>query len=316
MRRRDFVKLIGGVTAAWPLAARGQLPGKLPTIGFLGTDALFWSTYTAAFVQRLRELGWIEGRTIAIEYRWSEGDPARNAEIAAEFVRMKVDVILTNTTAARTVKQATSVIPIVFGLVASLNHPGGNITGVDIMSGELTGKRLELLARLVSADRTVAFLRNPSSQRSRSRAKDFEGAARSLNRRFIVVDASNDAELESVFSKLAENKVGGVVVENDPFFDSRREDLIGLTAQRSIPALYHIREFPVAGGLMSYGASLVDAYYQMGIQAGRFLRGANIADLPVLRPTKFELTLNLTTAKALGLDIPPSFLAIADEVIE
>jgi putative tryptophan/tyrosine transport system substrate-binding protein len=184
------------------------------------------------------------------------------------------------------------------------------------MSGELTGKRLELLARLVSAERTVAFLRNPSSQRSRSRAKDFEGAARSLSRTFIVVDASNDTELESIFSKLAENKVGGVVVENDPFFDSRREDLIRLAAQRSIPALYHIREFPVAGGLMSYGASLVDAYYQMGVLAGRFLKGANIADLPVLRPTKFELTLNLATAKALGLNIPPSFLAIADEVIE
>jgi putative ABC transport system substrate-binding protein len=157
---------------------------------------------------------------------------------------------------------------------------------------------------------------NPAGQQSSSRAQDFERAARSLTRSFIVVGASNDAELESTLSKLAENKVGGVVVENDPFFDSRREDLIGLTARRSIPAIYHIREFTVAGGLMSYGASLVDAYYQMGIQAGRYLKGANITDLPIVRPTKFELSLNLTTAKALGLDIPPSFLAIADEVIE
>ena len=185
------------------------------------------------------------------------------------------------------------------------------------MSGELTGKRLELLAQLVPSGSAIAFLANPSGLQSSSKySKDVERAARALGRAFVIVEANTDTQLDSVFSNLAQSKVGGVVVENDPFFDSRREHLIRLAAQRSIPAIYHIREFPVDGGLMSYGASLVDAYYQMGIQAGRFLKGANIADLPVVRPTKFELTLNLKTAKTLGLTIPPNFLAIADEVIE
>jgi putative tryptophan/tyrosine transport system substrate-binding protein len=325
MRRREFVALVGGTAATWPLVARAQ--HSAPLIGFLSSRSPEDSKpHLAGFLRGLEAFGYVDGKTATIEYRWAKGQYDQLPKLASELANLHPTIIAApgGTPSARAARLATNTIPIFFvtsdaveeGLVASLNHPGGNITGVDIMSGELTGKRLELLARLVSAERTVAFLRNPSSQRSRSRAKDFEGAARSLSRTFIVVDASNDTELESIFSKLAENKVGGVVVENDPFFDSRREDLIRLAAQRSIPALYHIREFPVAGGLMSYGASLVDAYYQMGVLAGRFLKGANIADLPVLRPTKFELTLNLATAKALGLNIPPSFLAIADEVIE
>jgi putative tryptophan/tyrosine transport system substrate-binding protein len=325
MRRREFIAMLGGAAAALPLAARAQR--SAPLIGFLSSRSPEDSKpHLAGFLRGLEAFGYIDGKTATIEYRWAKGEYDQLPKLASELTNLHPTIIAApgGMPSARAAKLATNTIPIFFvtsdsvqeGLVASLNQPGGNITGVDIMSGELTGKRLELLARLVSPGRTVAFLTNPSGQRSSSRTKDFEGAARSLDRTFIVADASNDAELDSIFSKLAENRIGGVVVENDPFFDSRREHLIGLTAQRSIPAIYHIREFPVAGGLMSYGASLVDAYYQMGIQAGRFLKGANLADLPVVRPTKFELTLNPTTAKALGLNIPPSFLAIADEVIE
>jgi len=325
VRRREFITILGGAVAVLPLAARAQ--HSAPLIGFLSSRSPEDSKpHLAGFLRGLEAFGYVDGKTATIEYRWARGQYDQLPDLASELTSLHPTIIAApgGTPSARAAKQATNTIPIFFvtsdaveeGLVASLNQPGGNITGVDIMSGELTGKRLELLARLVSADRTVAFLRNLSSQRSSSRAKEFEGAARSLSRTFIVADASNDAELDNALSKLAENKVGGVVVENDPFFDSRREHLIRLTAARSVPAIYHIREFPVAGGLMSYGASLVDAYHQMGIQAGRFLKGANIADLPVVRPTKFELTLNLTTAKTLGLIIPPSLLAIADEVIE
>jgi ABC-type uncharacterized transport system substrate-binding protein len=328
MRRRQFIAILGGAAAALPLAARAQ--HRAPVIGFLSSRSPEDSKpHLAGFLRGLEAFGYIDGKTVTIEYRWAKGQYDQLPKLASELTSLHPTIIAApgGTPSARAAKLATNTIPIFFvtsdsvqeGLVTSLNQPGGNITGVDIMSAELTGKRLELLARLISSGGPIAFLTNPNGQRSSSRAdeaKDFEGAARSLSRAFIVVDASNDAELDSIFSKLAENKVGGVVVENDPFFDSRREQIIRLTAQRSIPAIYHIREFPVAGGLMSYGASLVDAYYQMGIQAGRFLKGANIADLPVVRPTKFELTLNLTTAKALGLNIPPSILAIADEVIE
>jgi putative ABC transport system substrate-binding protein len=325
MRRREFITILGGAVVVWPHSARAQ--HGAPLIGFLSSRSPEDSKpHLAGFLRGLEAFGYVDGKTATIEYRWAKGQYDQLPKLASELANLHPTIIAApgGTPSARAAKLATNTIPIFFvtsdavqeGLVASLNQPGGNITGIDIMSGELTGKRLEFLARLISADRTVAFLRNPIGQRSSSRVKDFEGAARSLNRTFIVVDATNDAELDSTLSKLTEKKVGGVVVENDPFFDSRREDLIRLAAQRSMPAIYHIREFPVAGGLLSYGASLVDAYYEMGIQAGRFLKGANIADLPIIRPTKFELTLNLTTANALGLNIPPSFLAIADEVIE
>jgi ABC-type uncharacterized transport system substrate-binding protein len=325
MKRREFITLLGGATA-WPIAARGQRSAA-PLIGFLSSRSHEDSRpHLAGFLRGLEAFGYVDGRSATIEYRWANGQYDQLPKLASELANLHPTIIAApgGTPSARAAKLATNTIPIFFvtsdsvdeGLIASLNRPGGNITGVDIMSGELTGKRLELLGRLVSSDGAIAFLTNPSGQRSSSRAKDFEGAARSLSRSFVVVDASTDAELDSIFSKLAEKKVGGVVVENDPFFDSRREYLIRLTAQRSIPAVYHIRDFPVTGGLMSYGASLVEAYYQMGVQVGRFLKGANIADLPVVRPTKFELTLNLTTAKTLGLNIPPAFLAIADEVIE
>jgi putative ABC transport system substrate-binding protein len=200
------------------------------------------------------------------------------------------------------------------GIVASLNQPGANVTGVDLMSGELTGKRLSLLAQLLPSGTPIGFLTNKKGVQSSLHASDFELAVAAMNREPVVVGASDDAEIDNSFSLLNQKRVGGLVVENDPFFDSRRERLIRLTAQQSIPAIYHIREFPLAGGLMSYGTNLMDAYYQMGVLIGRILKGANIADLPVTRPTKFDLALNLSTAKVLGLTIPTTVLAIADEL--
>jgi putative ABC transport system substrate-binding protein len=225
---------------------------------------------------------------------------------------------------ARAAKSVTTSIPITFvagdsvaeGIVASLNQPGANITGVDLMSGELTGKRLGLLAQVLPPGTPVGFLTNKKGVQSSLHANDFELAVAAMGRESVVVGASDDAEIDSSFTMLTQKKVGGLVVENDPFFDSRRVRLIQLTAQRSIPAIYHIREFPLAGGLMSYGTNLVGAYNQMGVLAGRILKGANIADLPVIRPTKFQLALNLGTAKTLGLAIPPTVLAIADELID
>jgi ABC-type uncharacterized transport system substrate-binding protein len=326
MRRREFIKLVGSAAAAWPITARAQ-QAAMPLIGVLSSRSPEDSKpHLAGFLRGLEAFGYVDGRTAKIEYRWANGQYDQLPKLASELVNLHPAIIVApgGAQSARAAKLATTSIPVFFvssdsvdqGLVASLNRPGGNVTGVDIMSGELTGKRLELLAQVVPSGSAIAFLANPSGRQSSFKVKDVERAARALGRAFVVVDANNDTEFDNIFSKLAESKVGGVVVENDPFFDSRREHLIRLAAQRSIPAIYHIREFPVAGGLMSYGASLVDAYYQVGIQAGRFLKGANFSDLPIVRPTKFELTLNLRTAKTLGLTIPPNFLAIADEVIE
>lgn len=225
---------------------------------------------------------------------------------------------------ARAAKSVTMSIPITFvagdsvteGVVASLNQPGANITGVDLMSGELTGKRFGLLSQVLPPGGVIGFLTNTKGVQSSLRAEDFRLAAAGSGREPLVAGASTDAEIESAFSLLVQKRVVGMLVENDPFFDSRRERLIQLTHERSIPAIYHIREFPLAGGLMSYGANLVDAYNQMGVQVGRLLKGASIADQPVVRPTKFELALNIGTAKRLGLTIPPTVLAIADEVID
>lgn len=326
MRRREFFGFLGGGLATLPAVAHAQQQ-SMPLIAFLSSRSPEdFRPHLAGFLRGLEAFGYIDGKTATIEYRWANGQYDQLPKLAGELTNLHPTIIVGSGGApsARAAKQATSSIPVFFvtsdsvqeGLVASLNRPGGNVTGVDIMSGELTGKRLEVLAQLIPSGGAIAFLANPNGGQSNSRAKDVERAAGALGRAFLVVNASTDPELDSIFSNLAERKVAGVVVENDPFFDARRENLIRLTAQRSIPAIYHIREFPVAGGLMSYGASLVDAYYQLGIQTGRFLKGANIADLPVVRPTKFELTLNLRTAKALGLAVSPNLLAIADEVIE
>ncbi|MGC1703957.1 MAG: ABC transporter substrate-binding protein [Pseudolabrys sp.] len=263
-----------------------------------------------------------DGKTAKIEYRWANGQYDQLRKLAEEALHPATIAAAGGAPSARAAKSVTTSIPIIFiagdsvseGIVASLNQPGANVTGVDLMSGGLTGKRLGLLAQLLPSGTPIGFLTNKKGVSLH--ASDFELAVAAMNREPVVVGASDDAEIDNSFSLLNQKRVGGLVVENDPFFDSRRERLIRLTAQQSIPAIYHIREFPLAGGLMSYGTNLMDAYYQMGVLIGRILKGANIADLPVTRPTKFALALNLSTAKVLGLTIPTTVLAIADELID
>lgn len=325
MKRRKFLGLVAG-GIAWPVVARAQQQ-TTPMIGFLSSRSPEDSKpHLAGFLRGLEALGYIDGKTATIEYRWAYGRYDQLRKLASELTALQPVVIAAagGAPSARAAKSITATIPITFvtsdsvseGVVASLNQPGANITGVDLMSGELTGKRLELLSRLLPAGGVIGFLTNTKGVQSSLRSKDFELAAPAMGREPLIVGASTDAEIDSAFSLLVQKRVVGLVVENDPFFDSQRERLIRLTAERSMPAIYHIREYPVAGGLMSYGANLVDAYNQMGVQVGRILKGANITDLPVVRPTKFELALNLSTAKKLGVTIPPTVLAIVDELID
>jgi putative ABC transport system substrate-binding protein len=324
VRRRDFIKVIAGSMTAWPLAARAQQPGKLPTIGFLGTDALVWSPYTAAFVQRLRELGWIEGRTIAIEYRWSEGRPARNAEIAAEFVRMKVDVILTNTTAARTVKQATSVIPIVFplgidpvggGLIGSLAQPGGNVTGVTNQQSDLAGKRLELLREVLPRLRRLAIIGNVGSPQAVLEMGEVQAGARTFGFEVAPLEIRRAEDVAPVFESL-KDQADALYVVGDSLVQANRTRIITFSLSARLPTIVGIREFVQAGALMSYGPNFLDQFRRAAELVDKILRGTKPGDIPVEQPTKFELVINLTTAKAIGLTIPPTLLARADEVIE
>jgi putative ABC transport system substrate-binding protein len=325
MKRREFLGLIAG-GIAWPAVGRAQQQ-TVPLIGFLSSRSPEDSKpHLAGFLRGLEAFGYIDGKTTTIEYRWAYGQYDQLRKLAAELVALKPAVIAAagGAPSARAAKSVTTSIPITFvagdsvseGVVASLNQPGGNITGVDLMSGELTGKRLGLLSQLLPAGGVIGFLTNTKGVQSSLRAEDFRLAAAGIGRDPLIVGASTETEIADVFSSLTQKRVTGLVVENDPFFDSQRERLIQLTAQHSIPAIYHIREFSAGGGLMSYGANLADAYNQMGVEVGRILKGASIADLPVVRPTKFELALNLTTAKKLGLTIPPTVLAIADELID
>jgi putative ABC transport system substrate-binding protein len=323
MKRREFLGLVAG-GIAWPAAGTAQ--EQLPLIGFLSSRSPEDSKpHLAGFLRGLEAFGYIDGKTAKIEYRWAYGRYDQLRKLASELAALQPVVIVAagGAPSARAAKSVTMSIPITFvasdplseGVVTSLNQPGANITGVDLVSGELTGKRLGLLSQVLPPGGIIGFLTNIKGVQSSLRVEDFRLAVAGMGREPLVVGASTDAEIDSAFS-LVEKRVAGIVVENDPFFDSRRERLIQLTRERSIPAIYHIREFPVAGGLMSYGANLVDAYNQMGVQVGRILKGANIADQPVVRPTKFELALNLSTAKRLGLTIPPTVLAIADELID
>ncbi len=325
MKRREFLGFIAA-GIAWPAVAQAQQQ-TMPLIGFLSSRSPEDSRpHLAGFLRGIEAFGYIDGKTARIEYRWANGQYDQLRKLASELVALNPAIIVAagGAPSARAAKSVTTSIPITFvtsdsvseGVVASLNRPGANITGVDLMSGELTGKRLELLSKLIPAGGVIGFLTNPKGVQSSLRSEDFKLGAASVGRDPLIAGASTDAEIGGAFSLLVQKRAAGLVVENDPFFDSQRKRLIQLTAQHAIPAIYHIREFPVAGGLMSYGANLVDAYNQMGIQTGRILKGANIADLPVTRPTKFELALNLSTAKKLGLTIPPTVLATADELID
>jgi len=324
MRRRDFITLIGGATATWPVMALAQQTGKLPTIGFLGASASGFAPWAAAFVARLRELGWIEGRTVAIEYRWSEGRPERYAEIAAEFVRLKVDVILTVGSAVPIVKQATTVTPIVFavaidpvgsGLVASLAKPGGNVTGLSIQANELAGKRLELLHEVMPELRRLAIMFNADNTQPVLEMGETQAEARRLGLEIAPLAIRRAEDIAPAFQDL-KIKVDALYVAVDQLIVANRTPIITSALGERLPTIFSERDFVKAGAFMSYGPSYSDLFRHSADYVDKILRGAKPGDIPVEQPTKFELVINLTTAKTLGLTVPKSFLLRADEVIE
>jgi putative ABC transport system substrate-binding protein len=326
VKRREFITLLGGAVAAWPLAARAQQTVKLPTIGFLGPSTRSAaSEWVAAFVPRLRELGWIEGRTVAIEYRWVEGREERYAEVAAEFVRLKVDVIVTwGTASVLAAKQATSVIPIVFasagdpvgtGLVASLARPGGNLTGLSNQAPDLTGKRLELLREFVPGLRQLAILANIDSPIGVLQIGQAQAAARALGLEVTALEIVGAQDITPALETL-KGRAEALYVVSEPLVFTHRIRIHTLALAARLPTMHDYREYVEAGGLMSYGPNFPDLFRRAADFVNKILRGANPADLPVEQPTKFDFVFNVTTARALGLKIPESLLLRADEVIE
>ena len=325
MRRRHFITLLGGAAASWPIIARAQQPGKLPTVGFLGTaSASAWSRWVPAFTQRLRELGWIEGHSVAIEWRWAEGREDRYPEILAEFIRLKVDIIVTGGGALPAAKQATSTIPIVFALagdpvgsgsVASLAHPGGNVTGLSSQSPELAGKRLELLREIVPGLHRLAIMLNIRYPAAALQVDEFHAAARTLNMKAFTFEIRRADEITSVFETL-KGRVDALYVPADPLVNANRIRINTLALAARLPTLFGNRGYVEAGGLMSYGSNVPVQFGRAAVYVDKILRGTKPADLPVEQPTKFDLVINLTTAKALGLIVPPMLLALADDVIE
>ena len=326
LKRRQFITLLGGTAAVWPLAAGAQQAGKLPTIGFLvaGTPSTY-NQWVAAFVQRLRELGWIESRTAAIELRWAEGRSERYNEIAAKFVRLKVDAIVTvGTPATLAAKQSTSVIPIVFvlasdpvgtGLVASLSRPGGNVTGLANQQRDLAGKRLELLREIVPDLRGLAIIGNVGNPASVLEMKDAQATARTIGLKVVLVEIRQAEDIAPGF-ELIKNRADALYVVSDPILNSNRLRVNTLALGARLPTLHSFREYVEPAGLMSYGPNSPDLFRRAAEFVDKILRGARPGDIPVEQPTKFDLVINLTTAKALGLTIPESFLLRADEVIE
>jgi putative ABC transport system substrate-binding protein len=326
MQRREFITLLGGAAAAWPIAARAQQPA-MPVIGYLGTrTATGDATYVEAFRRGLGESDFIPGQNVTIEFRWADGQNNRLPALAADLVRRRVKVLVSaGGAAAPAAKAATSTIPIVFstgsdpvksGLVASLNRPGGNLTGVTTLTRELNAKRVGLLRDLVSGHATIACMIDPRETDADSAVIDMQDAARQIGRELIVLRVRTDGDIETAFATMVERAAGALLVHSTASLQIRSGLIIALATRHSIPAVYNLREWVVAGGLISYGTSFTDSYRNVGVYTGRILRGAKPADLPVMQPTKFELVINLNTAKALKLTIPPGILAIADEVIE
>jgi putative ABC transport system substrate-binding protein len=326
MRRRDVITLLGGAAAAWPLAARAQQT-SMPVVGFLNSRAPGDDPHVlAAFRRGLKEAGYVEGQNVAIEYRFAESQYDRLPALAADLVRRQVAVIAANGIAAQAAKAATATTPIVFvagfdpvevGMVANLNQPGSNITGVSILDVELGPKRLELLHELIPTASIFAVLVNPSDPaRAETESRDLQAAARALGLQLHVLHASTERDLDTVFASVVQLRAGGLAIGGDPFFNSRSAQLGALTLRHAVPTIYQFPEFTAAGGLMSYGGSLSDSYRWVGVYAGRILKGERAGDLPVQQAAKVELILNLKTAKTLGLTVPLSLLTRADEVIE
>jgi putative tryptophan/tyrosine transport system substrate-binding protein len=329
MRRRQFMTLLGGAAAAaWPVTTAAQQKRTIPVIGFLHSASYdtFAQQIVIGFHRGLAEAGYVEGQNVAIEYRWAESKYDRLAALAGELVRREVAVIVANGPSAPVAKLATATIPIVFatgddpvrlGLVASLNRPGGNVTGVTTLALELGPKRLELLHELLPAVGTIALLVNPSNRaRTENVSRDLQAAAHAIGVRMHVMHANTEQEIDSAIATVVRLQVGGLLIGTDPFFNSRIEQLGKLALVHGVPAIYQYRDFAAAGGLMSYGGSITDLYYRVGVNTGRILKGEKPADLPVQQSTKAELIINLKAAKALGVTFPLLLLGRADEVIE
>jgi putative ABC transport system substrate-binding protein len=324
IKRRNFITLLSGA-AAWPMAARAQ---QAAIIGLLGSRSPEESAHLVnSFRDGLRHFGYTEGQNLTIEYRWAEGRYDRLPGLAADLVGRQVATIFSTggAVAALAAKAATTTIPIVFisgddpiqfAVVPNLSRPGGNVTGVSLMLGALGAKRLEFLRELIPTAATIAFLTNPSAPNADSETQDIEEAAQSLGRKILVLNAATDNDFHTAFAKIGQSTAGALVVGSDPFFASRRSQIVTLAARQGVPAIYTSRDWALSGGLMSYGTSLGDAYRQAGLYVGRILKGEKPADLPVVQSTKFEFVINLGTAKAFRLAVPPNLLAIADEVIE